>query len=467
MKKLTRILVAALVLCLLATSVFAAAGAVQKTLTYRNIRITLDGETLTPTDAGGKATEPFIMDDSVYLPVRAISEALGCEVSWDDAASAVRISTEAPTLLYKFLTDITYTDIITDPVQDKYFKEGSALAGVEALLDAGRCYVNGFQIPAAEADCGDAFVIMGYDKLYKTENGWAAENNKRTGTNFADARLGMVEALSRTSGLPVYLYDTDGDGYTDKINFSFYAVALVDSLVDNGDGTMCIDRGDFALTKTKLDVNDVRFPAENVDSTIREGDFAMFWEDAQIGWCLQREIGITGKLTYGADHQYYVFNGEKIMDGMHNPKASINVANRPGQYTNAHLAFGLEDMEVTFWVTPEGSVASGFTSNENAAPSLEKAIAYCKALKADVAVSADGSGLASGKKWVTAEDMAAYDAAIAAAEAVLADTQTKNSALDTQIYNLFTATWGTKAKIEQIREGTIPGGFLAALRTVK
>lgn len=91
MKKLTRILIAALVLCLLATSVFAAAGAVQKTLTYRNIRITLDGETLTPTDAGGKATEPFIMDDSVYLPVRAISEALGCEVSWDDAASTVRL----------------------------------------------------------------------------------------------------------------------------------------------------------------------------------------------------------------------------------------------------------------------------------------------------------------------------------------------------------------------------------------
>lgn len=91
MKKLTRILIAALAVCLLATSVFAAAGAVQKTLTYRNIRITLDGETLTPTDAGGKATEPFIMDDSVYLPVRAISEALGCEVSWDDAASTVRL----------------------------------------------------------------------------------------------------------------------------------------------------------------------------------------------------------------------------------------------------------------------------------------------------------------------------------------------------------------------------------------
>lgn len=91
MKKLIRILVAALVLCLLATSVFAAAGAVQKTLTYRNIRITLDGETFTPTDADGKATEPFIMDDSVYLPVRAISEALGCEVSWDDAASTVRL----------------------------------------------------------------------------------------------------------------------------------------------------------------------------------------------------------------------------------------------------------------------------------------------------------------------------------------------------------------------------------------
>lgn len=470
MKKLGTFLLAVAMVVALAVPTLAANGRVNAVLLYRDISILVGGSKIEPTDVNGKSTEPFIIDGSTYVPVRALSEALGFEVEWDNATSTITVEKVQPVALCKFMTDINYTAIITDSGQDKYFKEGNALEGVEAILNAGNYYVNGYQVPRTEEECGDAFVIMGYDKLYKTENGWAAENNKRTGTTFEDARLGMVEALSRTTGLPVYIYDTDGDGYADRIDSVFYAVAVADHIIENGDGTISIDRGDFPLTKTNLDVNTVKFPIQNVDPTIQEGDLVMYWQDAEDGWKLERELGMTGYLTDAADHQYYVFNDEKIIDGMHNPKASIYVGSRPGQFSNAHLAFGFEDVEITFWVTTEGTsdgrqVASGFTRGENSTECLERAIAYCENVRKDVVTSTDGDGLDAGTKWIPAEKMVEYYNAIDAAKAVLADENATNAARDYAVYNLFVATWGKSAKYEQIREGIIAGGFLGAIQT--
>ena len=66
----------------------------QKTvkISYRSIKLTLDGKTLTPIDAAGRASEPFIMDGSTYLPVRAVAGALGLGVNWDNGASTVELT---------------------------------------------------------------------------------------------------------------------------------------------------------------------------------------------------------------------------------------------------------------------------------------------------------------------------------------------------------------------------------------
>jgi len=50
---------------------------------YNNIKIILDGEELIPKNVNGDIVDPFIMDGTTYLPVRAISEALGLDVEWD------------------------------------------------------------------------------------------------------------------------------------------------------------------------------------------------------------------------------------------------------------------------------------------------------------------------------------------------------------------------------------------------
>lgn len=61
------------------------------TIGYRDIKIMLDGEELIPTDVNGKYVEPFIMNNSTYLPVRAIAEALGLRVEWDEKTNTISL----------------------------------------------------------------------------------------------------------------------------------------------------------------------------------------------------------------------------------------------------------------------------------------------------------------------------------------------------------------------------------------
>jgi len=91
MKKTVWTLVLAAALLCAGTAV-AASETREATLHYRDIRITLDGEELVPVDANGNEVEPFIMDGTTYLPVRAVAEALGLEVGWDPVTGTVELT---------------------------------------------------------------------------------------------------------------------------------------------------------------------------------------------------------------------------------------------------------------------------------------------------------------------------------------------------------------------------------------
>lgn len=58
-------------------------------LNYNNIKVTLDGENVNLVDANGNPVEPFIIDGTTYLPIRAISNAFGLNVGWDGATQTV------------------------------------------------------------------------------------------------------------------------------------------------------------------------------------------------------------------------------------------------------------------------------------------------------------------------------------------------------------------------------------------
>jgi len=92
MKKALSVLSVVLILCLAMTCIsFATNAQKQENITYRSIKIVVDGVTVSPVDATGASTEPFILnsDGSTYLPVRAVAGALGLSVDWDEATSKV------------------------------------------------------------------------------------------------------------------------------------------------------------------------------------------------------------------------------------------------------------------------------------------------------------------------------------------------------------------------------------------
>ncbi|OFK81415.1 hypothetical protein HMPREF2800_01685 [Anaerosphaera sp. HMSC064C01] len=74
----------ALVLMLVFSTVVFAARKVNITVTYDNIKVVVDGrEVQFGKDTKGKQIEPFIYNGTTYLPLRAVAEAVGKEVKWD------------------------------------------------------------------------------------------------------------------------------------------------------------------------------------------------------------------------------------------------------------------------------------------------------------------------------------------------------------------------------------------------
>lgn len=71
-------------------------GTVMQELTYRDIRVSLDGEVLDLRNAIGEPVEPFMFSGTNYLPVRALAEALGLNVAWNGAEVMVVLTTPKP-----------------------------------------------------------------------------------------------------------------------------------------------------------------------------------------------------------------------------------------------------------------------------------------------------------------------------------------------------------------------------------
>lgn len=82
-------LLTALILVSLVGTALATSAKVNKEIEYRNITVTLDGKKLDLKDAAGKAVEPFMMDGTNYLPVRALAESLGLTVAWNGSTNTV------------------------------------------------------------------------------------------------------------------------------------------------------------------------------------------------------------------------------------------------------------------------------------------------------------------------------------------------------------------------------------------
>jgi hypothetical protein len=90
-EKIKGIVIGAVGSTLLTATVFATPVAKNAQLFFNNIKIFVDDVSVTPKDAQGNVVEPFIYNGTTYLPVRAVSNALGKNVEWDGKTSSVYI----------------------------------------------------------------------------------------------------------------------------------------------------------------------------------------------------------------------------------------------------------------------------------------------------------------------------------------------------------------------------------------
>lgn len=92
-KPIRCIVTLAVVAAMLAGTAAAASAVTKKTIVanYSGIKVVVDGVEVTPKDANGNVVDPFISEGTTYLPVRAVGEALGKEVTWDGSTKTVYI----------------------------------------------------------------------------------------------------------------------------------------------------------------------------------------------------------------------------------------------------------------------------------------------------------------------------------------------------------------------------------------
>ncbi len=73
--------------------------------TFRDIKIKLNGSEVIPKDANGNIVEPFLINGTTYLPVRAVGEAMGLNVDWDGETSTVKLTNSI-----SIVDGVDYTD---------------------------------------------------------------------------------------------------------------------------------------------------------------------------------------------------------------------------------------------------------------------------------------------------------------------------------------------------------------------
>ena len=74
---------------------YVAPGGYDEVVTYRDIKIVLDGTLIIPRDANGDVVDPFILNGTTYLPLRAVAGALGLGIQWDGPTSTITLTSGA------------------------------------------------------------------------------------------------------------------------------------------------------------------------------------------------------------------------------------------------------------------------------------------------------------------------------------------------------------------------------------
>lgn len=356
-------------------------------------------------------------------------------------------------------------------VLSDYFEGGTQedmMEGIRSLISSGKASVNGITLPSSISD-----MTASDDGTYSyITNGSAAFTLEESASDeeVVEGGLSAIETDVKAAGTNV-IFELDENGYATSMNIFTTRGALVDEIVDNGDGTSTLiaDGTEYSIGEGEDSVP-VVFPNENVDQTISVGDICVCYEDAS-GWHLVAADGLEGYLRGGADHEDYIFedlegNTHYLQDADMYARA-FATQNRPGGFVNTQNNFELTDKDyvITAWFVPgtadtEKPMLIGFTTGESAWPRLSDAIEYAENIADNAVVASSREEAGEGVDWV--EDQSTIDDlkdAIAEAQAVYDDAEATSSEVDGAVYNLHLAIWGSMSDISAVYMGTAQEGF--------
>ena len=109
---------------------------------YADIKITLNDSQITPKDATGATVEPFSVNGTTYLPVRAVANALGVDVDWNGDTSTVILSTEKSNENIDYIMKLGFYKKLSEGFEElesllNGILNGSAAATINTVLKEG------------------------------------------------------------------------------------------------------------------------------------------------------------------------------------------------------------------------------------------------------------------------------------------------------------------------------------------
>ncbi|MDL2288198.1 NPCBM/NEW2 domain-containing protein [Oscillospiraceae bacterium OttesenSCG-928-F05] len=133
-------------------------------VTYRDIKLVINGETIAPKDGNGTTVEPFVYNGTTYLPVRAVGEAIGYTVGWDNNTSTVSLTGGGASSQPTTPTTVNMIDTVGAPYDktDSYV-EAYTSTGTGSITMGGTAYKNSFSVrcPSGKDASGYASFNLG------------------------------------------------------------------------------------------------------------------------------------------------------------------------------------------------------------------------------------------------------------------------------------------------------------------
>jgi len=383
---------------------------------------------------------------------------------------------------YKLEAEERDVDFDGNYVFAQYFEGGTQedmLSGIQNLIAAGNVKINGISLPTTISEMDER-----EDGTYAYLTNGVKEFTVEADASDEDVTAGGLEAVKmilKAAGTNVTL-KLDENGYATAMSMFVTRGALIDEIIDNGDGTSTLisDGEEYAISPDESPMPipnpdaapavTIAFPNDNISENIEVGAIAVVYED-ENGWHLQEADKMEGYLVGGADHEDYLFedlNGEThYFEDADMYNRAFATQNRPGGFVNTQVHFKLTegDYQITAWFVPgtvdtEKPMIIGFTTGDSSRPRLEAAVEYAKNISENAVVAGSREEAGENVDWVenqsTIDDL---NAAIAEAQKSLDDESLTTSAVDGAVYQLYLAVWGSMSDVSAVFSGTAVEGF--------